>query len=417
MATLKPSSSIRSASKPKATASITKSQGLPKLLPAAKSPAIHKLPSLAKQPAAQRSSCVGTEKKALIHSKRIPSSEVSVSADSKGPLNIKEADTLLRKLTQGELCALADTRDEVEQLPVCVLLEFVGDKDYSWENARTSLQTGLVFVKEILDMKEDQFITRRAIDRMEKIGLGEINLQELKLRTQEAPSDIAPGNLQRMSAANRDHIVMRRHTAYVLASYLVACVRKAKERHGIVDITSVAAEDAVPSWPKRANVKDILDAVGEAVKCGKTPLLICDGHANEVDTFFHYKGFVTIEATHVLKETVLNKTRSVEDTQFDLNRKFVAGVTHGRPIHIAMGRTALQLKETYCKGDLFPAVVFNNKLLKQDFADRMNAGCFSLVTTDFSLDAAQEHLPTALPHFEDMAIIIVEGFAKDLQVA
>merc|ERR1719160_871241 len=141
-----------------------------------------------------------------------------------------------------------------------------------------------------------------------------------------------------------------------------------------------------------------MKAVTEAVNWGKTPLLVADGHANQVDTFFSYgAGCLGIDALQILNQTVLRKTRSTEDIKLDLNRKLDAAVIHGRPIHIAMGRTALPFQQTFCQEDLFPEAVFNNTLLKQSFGDKMNSGCFSLVTTDFSLEGAREHLPAALP--------------------
>ena len=161
-------------------------------------------------------------------------------------------------------------------------------------------------------------------------------------------------------------------------------------------------------------------------------LLVCNGHAREADTFLTYSSYVQIDAKWVMGETMIRKTMSMEDMQEDLRKRVVSAMKHGLPLHIAMGNTAVAFKEKFCEELTFPHSVFNFGLFRGDsegrepgpykgiireadlidwpgsFPGRMKDGFFVVLTTDFDLESAREFLPTALPHFDDMAILEVD---------
>jgi len=109
-----------------------------------------------------------------------------------------------------------------------------------------------------------------------------------------------------------------------------------------------------------------------------------------------------------------------------LRKRMVAGMKFGQPLHISMSNSAVAFKSKFCAEGLFPPEIFKNELfLKEEiyrksvrdsdlvdwpgaFKGRMKEGCYSFVTTDFTLASAREHLAEALPFFEDMAIIEVD---------
>lgn len=311
---------------------------------------------------------------------RPPQNATLSSAVSKvqDPLTIQEAEKLLRLLKPKELAALADSNDKAEQVPACMALEYVGDKDLSWENAQVSLRKGSAFMKEILNMNGDRFITRRSLERMEHLGQLEQVMQHAKL-----PASVA------------------------LAAYLGACIRAAKLRLGIGAPVVEAKHDAVPPLPAKVHIKDIGSLGAQAAQYGKTALFVCNGHASEVDAYFTYRKSCTcIDAMNILDQVSVTKTKTVKDMQKELGNRLQKAKMYGSPVHVSMGKSAVAFLDTYCSDEQFPASVFKNGLFVQE--QGVADGCYSFVTTDFDLDAAREHLSKALPFFADMAIIEID---------
>jgi len=261
-----------------------------------------------------------------------------------------------------------------------MMLDYVGDDNTSWANAQTSLLKGAPFVKEILGMNGDRFITRRGLERMEKMG-------HLDLAALHAKS----------------------HAAFVMGAYLDACLSAARERLGINISTVVAEKAAPPLWPMKVRFQDINGKAAEAARCGKTALFVCNGHAGEVDTYFAYRGggCTSIDATEILNQVSVAKVKTVEAARKDMDRRVKDSMVYGRALSVSMGRTALDFQGTYCGKDEFTVSVFNNRLLKAENPD-MQDGCYTFVTTDFDLESTREYMSKALPHFDDMAIIEVD---------
>jgi hypothetical protein len=297
------------------------------------------------------------------------------------PLSISDAENMLKILKPNDLAALANSSDAVEQAPACMMLEYVGDNNLTWSNAQASLLQGAKFVKEILGMQRDRFITKRSLERLEKLG----HLDIASLRRKD-------------------------HAAFVLATYLEACIAAAKERLGITPAATTIPEQEAPAlWPMKISFKDIEGKAQEAAHWGKTALFICNGRAGDVDTFFAYQGggCTSIDATAILNQVVVTKVKSVEAARAELHRRIQGSMLYGKAIHISLGRTALDFQGVYCGTDELTTSLFKNSLLKKDNPE-IQKNVYSFVTTDFDLESAREHLSKALPHFDDMAIIEID---------
>mmetsp|Transcript_116045 Transcript_116045/g.181380 ORF Transcript_116045/g.181380 Transcript_116045/m.181380 type:complete len:116 (-) Transcript_116045:80-427(-) len=107
--------------------------------------------------------------------------------------------------------------------------------------------------------------------------------------------------------------------------------------------------------------------------------------------------------------------------------RIVMALKFGKPIHVSMSNSAVKIKEKYCAAGQFPEALFNNQLWLQkehyqqvvQESDKVDwPGAFpgemkdqesySFVTSDFSLESAQEYLPPVLPYFKEMAIVIID---------
>ena len=194
----------------------------------------------------------------------------------------------------------------------------------------------------------------------------------------------------------------------------------------------IKAEE-LPSYPRKIDFKQLADEVKRAAELGFTPLVVCNGHAKEADTFFTYGGYTQIDAKWILAETAIKKTTSVEDMQEDLRRKVVGSIKHGIPVHVAMANSAVSFKEKFCTEKGLPQCFFNRKefegnalsdvkerpyhkmLKEEDFKDwpgvpgYMKSGWYVVITTDFSMENYKEFLTDALPHLDQMVVIEIDS--------
>merc|ERR1712187_544516 len=171
-------------------------------------------------------------------------------------------------------------------------------------------------------MQGDRFITRRALERIEKIG--RLDIESLRRKN---------------------------HAAFVLATYLEACLSTAKTRLGITPTIAIAEVEVPALWPMKISFKDIVGKAQEAARWGKTALFVCNGHAGDVDTFFAYQGggCTSIDATEILNQVTVSKVKSVEIARKEIHRRVQNSMTmYGKAVHISMGRTALDFKNVYC---------------------------------------------------------------------
>ncbi|CAE7326985.1 unnamed protein product [Symbiodinium necroappetens] len=318
-------------------------------------------------------------------------------------LTAKQAEGLLASLCAEELRILAETTDEEEQLAARQVLEYVGDKDVSWENAQRSLSTGNQLVNEILEMQTGEFITKQSLQRFEELGHPDVSALWGKSRS-----------------------------AYVLAVFVQACLQDARDRLGLTAAAPPPPPmpQEPPAWPLVIGFKELPARIAEVVRWSRTVLVVCNGHAKEADTFLTYSAYVQIDAKWVMGETMIRKTMGIEEMQESLRKRVVSAMKSGLPLHIAMANTAVAFKDKFCAEHTFPHSVFNFSMFRGEtgteageyrkiirdvdledwpgsFPGRMKEGFFVVVTTDFDLESAREFLPSSLPYFNDMAILEV----------
>eukprot|EP00930_Biecheleria_cincta_P072737 TRINITY_DN60094_c0_g1_i1.p1 TRINITY_DN60094_c0_g1~~TRINITY_DN60094_c0_g1_i1.p1 ORF type:complete len:390 (+),score=75.30 TRINITY_DN60094_c0_g1_i1:61-1230(+) len=336
----------------------------------------------------------------------VPVSAAEKPTEPVGPCTAKHAEKLVSSMRPAAMAELINSSDPVEQLPARMALEYVGDKDLSWSNAQVSLKNGDQFVKEILDMQAGEFITRGSLGRLS--DLGSLDLAALEGKNEAARS---------------------------LATFLDACIREASERLGMNEAAPAAPapDEEPPSWPIIIDFKDLPKHISDAARWRKTPLIVCNGHNKEVDTFLTYRAYAQIDAKWVLGETTIRKTKSMEEMREDLRRRVVGAMKNGIPLHVAMENTAVAFKQQICAEGLFPESVFNlgvfqdlskpeeehlyKKIVRESdltdwvgaFPGRLKDGFFTVVTTAFDTEAADEHLKEALPFYSSMAVIEIDA--------
>eukprot|EP00929_Paragymnodinium_shiwhaense_P097363 TRINITY_DN59075_c0_g1_i1.p1 TRINITY_DN59075_c0_g1~~TRINITY_DN59075_c0_g1_i1.p1 ORF type:complete len:358 (-),score=66.63 TRINITY_DN59075_c0_g1_i1:253-1278(-) len=323
--------------------------------------------------------------------KQPPAAKKAEAPPPPGPPSISEATTLLKKLSPKALTELLQSEDAEEQLALQRMFAFLG-QDTSWAHAQSLREGSKVcdWMMQLLEVSPEEQYNRRSAKR-----LGEL-----------APQD--PGALEGKSAA-----------AHTLAVFLDACQR---------DI----ALPEPPEWPLTIPFTDLKKRLAEAASWGKTALVICDGHAKEADTYFTYAGYVTIDAKYVLGKVQIEKAVSLEDMREELRGKVITAMRSGLPLHLAMHNSAVAFKEQYCEESTFPQSLFDfgswcdsdqpdgvqeyKKIVRPEDllewtgeAGVIKPGFHLAITSDFSREAAVEHLPAALPHIPEMAIIVIDS--------
>jgi len=306
---------------------------------------------------------------------------------------------ILRLLPREALESLAETRDPHERRPCRVALEYLGEEDVSWVKARSMLRDhGCQLVKDILALQGDCYVTWKKLSRLQEFG-----------------------------SLDSDTLRGRSIAALALALYLEVSCQAAQERLAASSSAPQFREDR-PTYPCRVDISDIFEAILEAVRWGKTPLLLCRGHATKVGSILQDRSeCVTIEVSSLLS-TDTGWSRAVVEARQELHNQLIRALTEGRPLHIAVGTDVIPFNTTFCQDAIFPRAVFNNKhfmylqsdaqrlLLPGDDYDalpcttpsRARPDTYSVITTEFSRDEVSRRLGESLPHLGDMALIEVD---------
>jgi len=325
-----------------------------------------------------------------------------------GPLDMEAATALLKTLTPEDMAALASTSDPAEQLPARMMLEHVGDKDFSWKNAQKSLRDGKQFIKEILELEGANFFTKGSLERLDAIGSEQKIILDVKALTEKDQA------------------------AFKMAVYIEAVVITARRNLFPDEEPPKKPPKEPPAWPIKIDKMELMGAISDAVAFKKTPLIVCNEKASIIDTFFSYQSFQQIDAKWVMGQVQIKKTMDQDQMKEELRTKLVSALKWGKPIQIAMSSSAVMFKEKYCCPDQFPDSLFKNELWFQKeihgkvvrpddlhdwvgaFPGRMkDESSYSIITTDFNLESALEFLPNALPYFEDLAIIEIDPSTID----
>eukprot|EP00929_Paragymnodinium_shiwhaense_P116010 TRINITY_DN8523_c0_g1_i2.p1 TRINITY_DN8523_c0_g1~~TRINITY_DN8523_c0_g1_i2.p1 ORF type:complete len:656 (-),score=211.05 TRINITY_DN8523_c0_g1_i2:393-2360(-) len=174
-----------------------------------------------------------------------------------------------------------------------------------------------------------------------------------------------------------------------------------------------------PAWPIKIGLRKLSQAIDTAHYFGRVPLVVCNG-MEQPERFLVYSGEAIIDAMQVLNELYVKKSKPLERVQLDLKQALLAAMeTHGfgLSLHVRMGTSACDFKSTLCAHGKFPAEVFggsrrwNEAELRKHFPEPtviIQQDFRVIVSTSFSMKEALKHLPKALPHFEEMAIIEID---------
>lgn len=187
------------------------------------------------------------------------------------------------------------------------------------------------------------------------------------------------------------------------------------------DLQKLAAPADIPEWPIKIGLRELATSISVAHLFGRVPLVLC-GQASMVETFFMYTAEAVIDAKQILGDMFVQKSKTLGMVQGELHDKLLASMeTHGYglSLQIRMGNTACDFKGKLCRQGAFPAEVFGGPAKFNNDAAARNFGKLTviqpeflvIVTSTFTVPEAMEHLPSALPFFEDMAIIEVDDAA------
>jgi hypothetical protein len=292
-------------------------------------------------------------------------------------------------------------------------MAYVGDKDQSWPNTKNCLKDAKTFKSETLEMEGAKYTTRKILDTMEAIANEKVashpeGLQPMLIKEHEGDSVPA---------------------AFTIAVYMEAVIFAAREKFGLneVVVEGPVEGETPPEWPITIPFTDLPAALADARKWSKTPLFLCNGKAETVDTFFAYQSAQLIDAKYMLNKVDIKKEVTVEDMREQMRTRLVSALKFGQPIHVCMSNSAVAIKKKYCVDDKIPEALFKDDLwMKKEHYSKVvqdadlagwpgafpgemkDKESFVFVTSDFSLESAKEYLPPVLPYFEDMAIIQID---------
>merc|ERR1711988_1091627 len=114
-------------------------------------------------------------------------------------------------------------------------------------------------------------------------------------------------------------------------------------------IVPPAIDEEPPPWPITVGIKAIPEALSDALKWKRTPLFLCNGKVQTVDTYFTYQSCSLIDAKWILNKVDVKKEMDVNQMRERLRTRLVTGLKFGQPIHISMGNSAVMLKTKYCR--------------------------------------------------------------------
>lgn len=325
-------------------------------------------------------------------------------------LSLEDADKLLRACKPSDWKALIESKDSMVRLVMRVALVYTGSMSPTWEDAQSTLADPFQFLRTVLDT--EKFIDSLSAERIRKSD--EMGLID--------PRKLGSGS-----------------TMWVLAQYLTACLSEARDRLGLTKKEGVhlpGKPGEASAWPVRIQLRDLPVRLRQAAKCGKTPLIVCNGMETEVDQYFRYRGCLRIDAKRLLLETsLIDKGRkTIEEAREDLRQVVVAAMKASVPLYIKMGNTAVQFRDKFCAEGSFPKELFDPsewndaripeksraylKILTESELEAtaswqggpglLGPDFFVVVSSDFNKEAAIEHLPATLPSLSKMAIIEID---------
>lgn len=196
---------------------------------------------------------------------------------------------------------------------------------------------------------------------------------------------------------------------------------------GAADGGEVAAPGSPPEWPITIPFTDLEKAIKEAQRWERSVLVLSCGK-DEVETFLSYRPVATCDCTKLMGEWLIGKSKSKEQVQEDASKALqLAMNSHGfcQPLHIRLATSAFDLKG-FCDPMKFPSSFFSPALWTPeealkcgliDEAQKFNVEIEDnkkwkdfhvIITSKMDLDGCNTHLVERIPHFDELAIIIID---------
>lgn len=351
-------------------------------------------------------SSMGVEDEIYRNERKLPSVELSLEhlrlrcggtgMAAQGEVDVEEAKRWLRKAPHKDVLALAAW----EEPPSCVLaplqaaLTFLCDNDISWESCAHSLRNGRQFTRELVDFPHLR-VTRKTLDKMMTLDLSA-------------------------------HLVLKQVSREGLYSALAICILMEsiilanKVRLGIPAPPPPPQLELTPEQPREVKFRQLLPALDRAQELERTPLLVCNGKEDIVCTFFSYLCAVPVDAKELINEVLVKKSISLEGMRDKVRQKTVKALKYGRPLHIRLANTSLDLSGYVCEGGLPPELFWAAKWKTQEVwsqvvrPQELDGACFNFdshfvfITSDLDLEKAQRYLKDRLPFYDALAIIDID---------
>jgi len=181
-----------------------------------------------------------------------------------------------------------------------------------------------------------------------------------------------------------------------------------------------------PTYPLTIPFTGLLDAIREATHFKRT-VLVLSSDRTEVETFLNYRNTGLVDCKQIIAETLIQKSKSTADVQAEAQRQLKHAMdSHGfaKPLHVRLGNSAFDLTKFCC--DEFPADIFNAQIwtieeaFKRGFFDQGQKSNLELedekkwkefyvvITSTFDLERGKEFLTDKIPHFNELAIIVID---------
>lgn len=181
-----------------------------------------------------------------------------------------------------------------------------------------------------------------------------------------------------------------------------------------------------PTYPLTIPLADLAKRIKEAADLGRMVLLLASGLV-EVETYLSYQMNISIDCKKVLGEVLIKKEKTKEEAQEEMKEQLMKALdSHQfcKPLHLRMANTAFEWKNfIYDEG--FPAEIFSGSEWSAEEAhkrklisDAMKMACDcdpskfkdyqTIISSTFDLAAATEHLAEKIPHYDELAILVVD---------
>eukprot|EP00931_Biecheleriopsis_adriatica_P028418 TRINITY_DN16947_c0_g1_i1.p1 TRINITY_DN16947_c0_g1~~TRINITY_DN16947_c0_g1_i1.p1 ORF type:complete len:429 (-),score=128.89 TRINITY_DN16947_c0_g1_i1:144-1430(-) len=193
------------------------------------------------------------------------------------------------------------------------------------------------------------------------------------------------------------------------------------------------AKGAVPSYPLTIDFKELKTRLDEAASIGRNVLVLASGKA-QVATFFQYQNNLPLDCKQMIAEIYVSKTKTNAEWQEKAKETLMTAMNSSgfcRPIFAWFGNSAFDWKG-FCSDDGFPADVFASKevwTIEKAFEMKLidDGQKFNLsveedkkwkdfqiqLVSEGDLDFANQHLFDKIPHYDDLAILVVDPKSID----